>query len=81
MRGMRKEDDMAIIFVRERRKVEEGERKPRYRVVAVAGRELKVKVEHIRKMELEILAEKAGAEIVYLPSDGEGKGGGKGRKE
>lgn len=68
---------MARIFVRERRKVEQGERKPRYRVVAVADGKLKFRAEHIRKMELEAIAKHAGAEIVYLPRDGEKKGGGK----
>ena len=33
---------MATIFVRERRKVEKGEKKPRFRVVAVEGKELKI---------------------------------------
>lgn len=71
---------MTTIFVRERRKVETGERKPRYRVVGVHGKDVKLYAEHIRKRELEIIAEKSGAEIVYLPVDGGGDGSG-GMKE
>jgi hypothetical protein len=54
------------IFVRERRKVEKGEKKPRFRVVGVSGGDLKIYVEHIRKQELEQIAKATGAEIVYL---------------
>ena len=64
---------MSTIYVRERRKVEKGEKKPRFRVVATTG-ELRVKVEHIRKLELEALAKGAGAQIVYLPQPGDGAG-------
>ncbi len=66
---------MSTIFVRERRKIEQGERKPRYRVVAVAGSSIKFRADHLRKMELEEVARHAGAEVVYLPRDGEKKGG------
>lgn len=66
------------IFVRVRRKVQKGEKKPRYRVVGVAGADVKLYADHIRKIELDIIAEHVGAEVVYLPEDGEGKGGGKG---
>ena len=48
---------MATIFVRERRKVEKGEKKPRFRVVGVSGGDLKIYVEHIRKKELDQIAE------------------------
>ncbi len=68
---------MSKIFVRERRKLLPGEKKPRFRVVAVAGSDVKFKVEHIRRMELETIAEAVGAEIVYLPKEGEGKFGNK----
>jgi hypothetical protein len=54
------------IFVRERRKVEKGEKKPRFRVVGVSGGDLEIHVRHIRKQELEQLARAAGAEAVYL---------------
>jgi predicted DNA-binding ribbon-helix-helix protein len=57
---------MTTIFVRERRKIEKGEKKPRFRVVGVHGTDLRISVEHIRKMELEQIAEAAGATVVYL---------------
>ena len=65
------------IFVRERRKVEKGEKKPRFRVVGVSGGELKLKVKHIRKKELVQIKDATGAEIVMLDA-GQGKqdGGG-----
>lgn len=56
----------AKIFVRERRKVSEGEKKPRYSVVGVAGTDLKVYAKHIRKMEIDQIAAAIGAEIVFL---------------
>ena len=54
------------IFVRERRKVEKGEKKPRFRVVGVAGGDIKVYPHHIRKQELDQIAKATGAQIVYL---------------
>lgn len=54
------------IFVRERRKVEEGEKKPRYAIVGVAGTDLKIFAKHIRKMEIDQIASAIGADIVYL---------------
>ena len=54
------------IFYRERRKVEEGEKKPRFKLVAVADVDLKVYVKHIRKQELEQLAQAVGAELIEL---------------
>lgn len=67
---------MATIFVRERRKVEKGEKKPRFRVVGVHGTDLKIYVEHVRKKELDQLAEATGSTVVYLKAgkeEGEGK--------
>lgn len=64
---------MSTIYVRERRKVEKGEKKPRFRVVATTG-EIRVKVEHIRKLELDFLAQNAGVEVVYMPRGGDGSG-------
>jgi hypothetical protein len=80
-----KEADMAKIFVRERHHVGQGAGRPRYVVVAVEGTDLKVYTPHIRKIELEKLAEAVGAEVVFLPrgeqagqrSEGEG---GRGRR-
>lgn len=54
------------IFVRERLKIGKDEKKPRFRVLAVSGPDLTVRVKHIRKMELEQIAKKSGAEIVYI---------------
>lgn len=54
------------IFVRERRKVEKGEKKPRFRVLGVSGGDLKLYVHHIRKKELEQVAEAVGGEVVYV---------------
>lgn len=54
------------IFVRERRKVDEGEKKPRFTIVGVAGTDLKIFAKHIRKMEIDQIAQAIGAEIVYL---------------
>jgi hypothetical protein len=65
---------MATIFVRERRKIEKGEKKPRFRVVGVQGTDLKVYVEHIRKKELDQIAEATGATVVYLKAGKEEKG-------
>jgi hypothetical protein len=60
------------IFVRERSRAEEGTRRPRFRVVGVQGGDLKIYAKRVRKCELNALAEHTGAEVVYLPRDGEG---------
>ena len=67
---------MSKIFARERRKVEKGEKRPRYRVVAATGG-VKFFAEHIRKLELETIAKRIDAEVVYLADEKSGKGGGK----
>lgn len=54
------------IFYRERRKVGEGEKKPRFKLVAFAGVDMKVYGKHLRKKELEQIAEAVGAELVLL---------------
>ena len=59
----------AKIFVRERRKVEKGEKKPRFRIVGVGGSDLKIYIKHARKQELDQLAKSAGAEVVYLKTE------------
>lgn len=59
------------IFIRERRKVQKGEKKPRFRVVGVSGSDVKIYIKHIRKKELDQIGKESGAEIVYLDS---GKG-------
>lgn len=63
------------IYVRERTKVGEGVRQPRYIILAVAGGDLKVYAHHFRKTELERLASDLGAELVYLESMPEGERG------
>ena len=64
------------IFVRERRKVEKGEKRPRFRVLGVSGGDLKVYVKHMRKKELEQLADSVGAEVVYLKVEKKDRGQG-----
>lgn len=54
------------IFYRERRKVGEKEKKPRFKLVAVAGADLKFYSEHLRRKELEEIAGAVGAELVLL---------------
>ena len=56
----------AKIFYRKRRQVKAGEKKPRFRVVAVANCQLKVYCDHLRRSELEHLAESTGAGLVEL---------------
>jgi hypothetical protein len=66
----------ATIFVRKRRKIEKGEKKPRFRVVGVSGGEIKLYVEHIRKKELEQISAATGAQVVYLEAGQGGRDGG-----
>ena len=61
------------LFVRERRKVEKGEKKPRFRIVGVIGSNLKIYVTHIRKQEVDQLAKSAGAEVVYIKAEKKAK--------
>lgn len=63
------------IFYRERRKVQDGEKKPRFKLVAVAGAEVTFYGDHLRKKELEQIAEAIGAELILLKhGEKEGKG-------
>ncbi|WP_026368981.1 MULTISPECIES: hypothetical protein [Aminiphilus] len=65
------------IFYRERRKIEEKERRPRFRVVAALGADVAFFAQHLRRQELEQIAREAGAELVKLEGgSGEGCGGG-----
>jgi len=59
-------EDTMKIYVRERLDPGAGEKKPRFRVVAVAGEGLRLHAGHLRKMELEQIAKDVGADIVYL---------------
>ena len=56
------------IFYRERRKVGKEEKKPRFKMVAVADVDLTVYANHLRKQELKQIAESIGAELVLLKS-------------
>jgi hypothetical protein len=56
------------IFYRERRKISDGEKKPRFRVVAVSGVDLKIYADHLRLSELKHIAEALDAELVQLRS-------------
>ncbi len=67
------------IYVRERIKVGEGVRQPRYIVLAVQGGDLKVYAHHFRKTELEQMAKDSGAELVFLEPMPEGERGSKKR--
>lgn len=64
------------IFVRERRKVGEKEKQPRFAVAAVSGIDLKIKANHVRKQEIEEIANQLDAEVVYLKAHREGDGNG-----
>jgi hypothetical protein len=54
------------IFYRERIKVGPGEKKPRFRVIAVAGLDLKIFADHLKKGELDKIAQILEAELVQL---------------
>lgn len=58
------------IFYRERRKVSEGEKKSRFRIVAVADANIKVFTDHLRMSELEHIAEETGTDLVLLRKGG-----------
>jgi hypothetical protein len=72
---------MAKIFVRERARIGKGEGLPRFAVVGVQGSDLKFFQVHVRKSELDMIAQAVGAEVVMLPHGtgedvGDGSGGG-----
>jgi hypothetical protein len=58
---------MAKIFVRERGNVREGEGRPRFAVIGVHGTDMKFFRTHLRKGELDAIAQAIGAELVTLP--------------
>ncbi|HQI24401.1 MAG: hypothetical protein KBG22_01090 [Smithella sp.] len=60
------------IFYRERIKVGEKEKKPRFKLVAVAGVNITFYAEHLKKKELEEIAASVGADLVLIkaPKDG-----------
>jgi len=59
----------AKIFYRERTKVGSGKKAPKYKMVAIAGIEMKVYAKHLRKQELEQIAKAVGADLVLLEVD------------
>lgn len=75
---------MSKIFVRERGNVHEGDGQPRFAVVGVHGTDMKFFKTHLRKGEMEAIAQAIGAELVMLPRGsgehvGEEGGGGQRR--
>ena len=62
------------IFYRERQKVKDGSKTPRFRIAAVSGVDLKVYAGHLRRGEIEQMANSVGAKMVELKG-----GGGKGK--
>ncbi len=58
------------IFYRERRKVADGEKKSRFRIVAVADANIKVFTDHLRMSELEHISEETGSELILLRKGG-----------
>ena len=54
------------IFYRERVKVGKDTKQPRFKLVAVAGIDLKVYGKHLRRSELEQIADAVGAELLLL---------------
>ncbi|MCE5210869.1 MAG: hypothetical protein LLG40_04900 [Deltaproteobacteria bacterium] len=60
------------IFYRERLKVGEKEKKPRFKLVAVADVNIKFYAEHLKKRELEDIAASVGADLILItaPKDG-----------
>jgi hypothetical protein len=73
---------MAKIFYRERNQVSEGDKQPRFAVVGVQGTDMTFFQFHMRKGELDTIAQAIGAELVQLPRgggehEGKAKGGGK----
>jgi len=76
---------VAKIFVRERNRIGKGEGQPRFALVGVEGSDLKFFQLHLRKSELDTIAETVGAEVIMLPRGtgedmGDGSGGGKRQK-
>ena len=63
------------IFYRERTKMKQGEKRPRFNLIAVAGLDLRFHAKHVRKTELDRIAQELGAELILLERDEEGKYG------
>ncbi len=63
------------IFYRERGKVGEGEKKPRFKLVAVSGVDIDFHANHLRKKELEQIAKAVGAKLVLMERGTKGEEG------
>ena len=61
------------IFYRERHKVGTKEKKPRFKLVAVANVDITFYADHLRKKELEEIAESVGADLILLKAPKDGK--------
>jgi hypothetical protein len=57
------------IFYRERNVVNEGEKKPRFRIVGAFDCKLKIYADHFRLSELEQIARETGAELIAIHKD------------
>ena len=64
----------AKIFVRERTRQQEKGKKPRFKVVATMGTDIRIKAFHLRKKELEELALAANADLIFMEDKKDGKG-------
>jgi hypothetical protein len=72
---------MAKIFVRERHHIGELAGRPRFAIVGVEGSDLKFFKPHVRRSELDTIAQSIGAEVIMLPQGSdETKGKGKGER-
>ncbi len=58
---------MAKIFYRQRNKIGAGDQQPRFAVVGVQGTDMTFFQFHLRKGELDAIAQAVGAELVELP--------------
>lgn len=54
------------IIYRQRQKVKDGSKTPRFRIIAVTGLDLKVYGNHLRKTELKQIAKACDAKLVEL---------------
>lgn len=55
------------IFYREREKVVDTSKQPRYLLAGISGVDLKIYGKHLRMSELKFIAEQVGAELLQLP--------------
>ncbi len=74
---------MAKIFVRERRHISPGAGRPRFAILGVEGAELRLFRTHVRKAELDAIAQAVGADVIMLPQgsgENAGHSGGGGQR-